>query len=90
MQVNWDNIFDTRPYGKPITLPNLGRVLLWSSSDLFEINTTEQYHIRILGCVLDQIYDIPIDPALQQQQIAAIQAADYANTPPYQPWPRLL
>ena len=85
MQVNWDNILIQDHMGKPIILPNLGRVSLWSSSDLFDINTAEQYHIRILGHVLDQIYDIPIDPALQQQQFAAIQAADYANAPPYQP-----
>ena len=85
MQVNCDNILIQDHMGKPITLPNLGRVSLWSSSDLFEINTMEQYHIWILGCVLDQIYDIPIDPALQQQQLAAIQVADYANAPPYQP-----
>ena len=89
MQVNWDNILIQDHMGKPITLPNLGRVSLWSSSDLFDINTTEQYHIRILGRVLDQIYDIPIDPALQQQQLAAIQAADYANAPHINPDPGL-
>ena len=85
MQVNWDQILIQDHMGKAITLPNLGRVSLWSSSDLFEINTNEQYHIRILGRVLDQIYDIPIDPALQQQQIVAIEAAEYVSAPPYQP-----
>ena len=71
--------------GKPIRLPNLGRVSIWSSSDLFEINTTEQYQIRILGRVLDQIYDIPIDVALQQQQIAFVEGAELMSAPPYQP-----
>ena len=85
MQVNWDHILIQDHMGKAITLPSLGRVSLWSSSNLFDINTTEQYHIRILGQVLDQIYDIPIDHALQQQQIAAIEAAGYGNAPPYQP-----
>ena len=70
--------------GKPIRLPNLGRVSIWSSSDLFEINTTEQYQIRILGRVLDQIYDIPVDAALQQQQVAFVEGAEL-SAPPYQP-----
>ena len=70
MQVNWDNVIIQDHMGKAIRIPNLGRVSLWLSSDLFEVNTTEQYHIRILGRVLDQIYDTPIDAALQQQQIS--------------------
>ena len=85
MQINWDQVWIQDHMGKAIVLPSLGRVSLWSSSDLFEINTNEQYHIRILGRVLDQIYDIPIDPALQQQHIAAIEAAEYVSAPPYQP-----
>ena len=85
MQVNWDQVLIQDHMGKAIVLPTLGRVSLWSSSDLFEVNTNEQYHIGILGRVLDQIYDIPIDPTLQQQQIAAIEAAEYVSAPPYQP-----
>ena len=85
MQVNWDQVLIQDHMGKAINLPSLGRVSLWSSSDLFEVNTNEQYHIRILGRVLDQIYDIPIDVALQQQQIVAIEAAEYVSAPPYQP-----
>ena len=85
MQVNWDNVLIQDHMGKPIRLPNLGRVSIWSSSDLFEINTTEQYQIRILGSVLDQIYDIPVDVALQQQQVAFVEGAELMSAPPYQP-----
>ena len=66
MKVNWDNVIIQDHMGKAIRLPSLGRVSIWSSSDLFEVNTTEHYHIRILGRVLDQIYDIPVDAALHQ------------------------
>ena len=74
----------------PLRLPNLGRVSCWSSSDLFVINSAEQYQIRILGRVLNQIYEIPVDnmlPNPQHQQIGAAAMAelsppDYA--PPYQ------
>ena len=74
----------------PLRLPNLGRVSCWLSSDLFVINSVEQYQIRILGRVLDQIYEIPVDNTLpnpQYQQIGAAAMAkiappDYA--PPYQ------
>ena len=85
MQVNWDNVIIQDHMGKAIRLPNLGRVSIWSSSDLFEVNTAEQYQIRILGRVLDQIYDIPIDAALQQQQVAFVEEAEYVSAPPYQP-----
>ena len=72
-----------------LCLPNLGRVSCWSSSDLFDINSAEQYQIRILGHVLDQIYDIPVDnslPNLQHQPITSAAAAESAPpdyTPPY-------
>ena len=85
MQVNWDNVIIQDHMGKAIRLPNLGRVSIWSSSDLFEVNTAEQYQIRILGRVLDQIYDIPVDAALQQQQVAFVEGAEYVSAPPYQP-----
>ena len=48
----------------PIRLPAVGTVSLWSASDLLEVNLQEQYTIRILGRVLDQIYDIPVDTEL--------------------------
>ena len=85
MQVNWDNVIIQDHMGKAIRLPNLGRVSIWSSSDLFKVNTAEQYQIRILGRVLDQIYDIPVDAALQQQQVAFVEGAEYVSAPPYQP-----
>ena len=71
-------------------LPNLGRVSCWSLSDLFEINSAEQYQIRILGRVLDQIYDIPIDSSLpnpEHQPTGSAAAAEVAPPdymPPYQ------
>ena len=48
----------------PIRLPAVGTVSLWSASDLLEVNTQEQYTIRLLGRVSDQIYDIPVDTEL--------------------------
>ena len=66
----------------PLRLPNLGRVSCWSSSDLFVINSAEQYQIRILGRVLDQIYEIPVDNTLpnpQHQQIGAAAMAELAR-----------
>ena len=73
----------------PLRLPNLGRVSCWSSSDLFIINSAEQYQIQILGRVLDQIYEIRIDNTLQNPQHQLIGAAATAElappdyTPPY-------
>ena len=73
-----------------LCLPNLGRVSCWSLSDLFDINGAEQYQICILGWVLNQIYDIPVDNSLpnpQHQPIGSAAAAEMAPpdyTPPYQ------
>ena len=47
--------------GRPVTIPTVGTVSLWSSSELDVIDSQQQYTIRLLGRVLDQIYDIPID-----------------------------
>ena len=72
-----------------LRLPNLGQVSCWSSSDLFKINSAEQYQIHILGRVLDQIYNIPLDNTLpnpQHQQIGPVEAAEAAPpgyAPPY-------
>ena len=90
MQVNWQNILIHNHMNTALHLPNLGRVLCWSSSDLFEINSAEQYQIRILGRVLDQIYDILIDNTLpnpQHQPIPSTASAEVAPlgyTPPYE------
>ena len=53
MQVNWQNVLIKDHMNNALRLPSLGRVSCWSSSDLFEINNVEHYHIQILGCVLD-------------------------------------
>ena len=90
MQINWQNVLIRDHMNTALCLPNLGRVSCWSFSDLFEINSTEQYHICILGWVLDQIYDIPIDNSLpnpQHQLIGSAAAAEVVPPdymPPYQ------
>ena len=90
MQINWQNVLIQDHMNTALWLPNLDRVSCWSSSDLFKINRTEQYQIRILGRVLDQIYDIPIDNSLlnpQHQPIGSAAAAETAPPdymPPYQ------
>ena len=57
--------------GRPITIPMVGTVSLWSSSDLDVIDSQQQYTIRLLGRVLDQIYDIPIDTELTMGAMAS-------------------
>ena len=47
---------------------------MWTSGNLDCINADEQYQICILGRVLDQIYDIPMDVELT---IGAATAGDY-------------
>ena len=90
MQINWQNMLIRDHMNTTLRLPNLGRVSCWSLSDLFVINSAEQYHIRILGQVLNQIYDIPIDNSLpnpQHQPIGSAAAAEAAPPdymPPYQ------
>ena len=87
MQVNWNDVLIVDHMNQAIHLPSIGQVSFWSSSDLFEINNTEQYHIRTLGRVLDHIYDIPVDPNLpvpqHQGATAGMSFIDYA--PPYEP-----
>ena len=64
-----------------LRLPNLGWVSCWSSSDLFKINSAEQYQIHILHRVLDQIYDILLDNTLpnpQHHQIGSVVAVEAA------------
>ena len=73
-----------------LRLPNLGWVSCWSSSNLFEINSAEQYQIRILGRVIDQIYNIPLDNTLpnpQHQQIgsaAVVEAVPLGYAPSHE------
>ena len=89
MQINWQNVLIHDHMNTALRLPNLGRVSCWSLSDLFFINSAEQYQIHILGWVLDQIYDIPVDNSLpnpQHQQIgsaATAEAAPPVYVPPY-------
>ena len=68
MQVNWNDVLIVDHMNQAICLPSIGQVSFWSSSDLFKINNTEEYHIHILRRVLDQIYDIPVDPNLPLPQ----------------------
>ena len=49
MQINWQNVLIWDHMNAALRLPNLGRVSCWSSSDLFEFNSVEQYQICILG-----------------------------------------
>ena len=90
MQINWQKVLIQDHMNTALRLPNLGQVSCWSSSDLFEINSAEQYQIRILGRVLDQIYDISLDNTLpnpQHQQIGSVMAAEAAPpgyAPPYE------
>ena len=90
MQINWQNVLIRDHMNTTLHLPNLGRVLCWSLTNLFDVNSAEQYQIRILGQVLDQIYDIPVDNSLpnpQHQPIGSAAAAEMAPpdyTPPYQ------
>ena len=90
MQINWQNVLIQDHMNTTLHLPNLGRVLCWSLTNLFDVNSAEQYQIRILGQVLDQIYDIPVDNSLpnpQHQPIGSAAAAEMAPpdyTSPYQ------
>ena len=90
MQINWQNVLIRDHMNTALRLPNLGWVPCWSSSNLFKINSAEQYQIHILGQVLDQIYDIPLDNTLpnpQHQQIgsvAAVKVASPGYAPPYE------
>ena len=65
MRIDWEragvNIYHNE---RPIPLPEVGSVSLWTSSDLDTINHDQHYHVRILGRVLDQIYDILMDAEL--------------------------
>ena len=90
MQINWQNVLIRDHMNNALRILALGQVSISSSSDLFEINNTEHYHIRILGWVLDQIYDIPVDPNLPNPQHQQIRVGAMASsvppdyTPPYE------
>ena len=87
MQINWQNVLIQDHMDTALHLPNLDRVLCWSLSNLFDINSTEQYHILILGRVLNQIYDIAIDNSLPnpQHQLSGSAAAAEVAPPDYMP-----
>ena len=81
IQINWQNILIWDHMNTALRLPNLGWVSCWSSSDLFKINSAEQYQIHILGRVLDQIYDILLDNTLpnpQHHQIGSVVGVEAA------------
>ena len=59
---------------RPIPIPGVGQISIWTSGNLDCINADEQYQICILGRVLDQIYDIPMDVELT---VGAVTAGDY-------------
>ena len=44
-----------------LPIPGVGTISIWTLGDLDCINADKQYQIRILGRVLDQIYEIPMD-----------------------------
>ena len=87
MQVNWNDVLIEDHMNQAIRLPYIGQVSFWSSSDLFEINNSEQYNIWILGRVLDQLYNIPLDPNLPvpQHQGATAEMSFIDYVPPYEP-----
>ena len=87
MQVNWNDVLIVDHMNQAICLPSIGQVSFWSSSDLFETNKSEQYHIRILGRVLDQLYNIPLDPNLPvpQHQGGTAETSFIDYVPPYEP-----
>ena len=65
MRIDWKRAGVTLYHNEqPISIPGIGQISIWTSGDLDCINADEQYHISILGRVLDQIYDIPMDVEL--------------------------
>ena len=77
MSIDWERAGITLYHNeKPIPIPDVGTISIWTSGDLDCINADEQYQIRILGRVLDQIYDIPMDVKLT---IGAAAGGDYVQ-----------
>ena len=65
MIIDWERVGVTSYHNERlIPIPGVGTISIWTSGDLDCINADEQYQIRILGRVLDQIYDIPMDVEL--------------------------
>ena len=75
MRIDWERAGVTLYHNEqPIPIQGVGQISIWTSRDLDCINADEQYQIRILGRVLDQIYDIPMDVELT---IDAAAGGDY-------------
>ena len=75
MRIDWERAGITLYHNKrPIPIPGVGTISIWTSGDLDCINADEQYQIRILGRVLDQIYEIPMDTELM---IEVVGGGDY-------------
>ena len=75
MRIDWERAGVTLYHNEwPIPIPGVGQISIWTSGDLDCINADEQYHIHILGRVLDQIYDIPMDVELM---VGATGGGDY-------------
>ena len=56
MRIDWERAGVTIYHNeRPIPLPGVGTLSLWTSSDLDTFNHDQHYHVRILGRVLDQI-----------------------------------
>ena len=75
MRINWERAGVTLFHNEsPIPIPGVGTISIWTSGDLDSINADKQYYIHILGRVLDQIYDIPMDIELT---IGGVGGGDY-------------
>ena len=75
MRIDWERAGVTLYHNeRPIPIPGVGQISIWTSGDLDFINADEQYHICILGRVLDQMYDIPMDVELT---VGATGGGDY-------------
>ena len=75
MRINWERAGVMLYHNeRPIPIPGVGTISIGMSGDLDCINTDEQYQIQILGRVLDQIYEIPMDVELT---IGVVGGRDY-------------
>ena len=86
MSVNWDSVeIFVGDNGSGLQMPRKGSLSFWTHNKLAQIDTREPHQIRLLGRVLDHIFElreIEIPQVVTQHQTGAAPVSGHAGPEP--------